>query len=361
MRFVAPQLAALLLLVPIYLHAADAPLPAVTVQTVAETELTPSFRLVGRVEATARVDLTARVSGLLQERLFQEGRPVKKGDVLFNIERESYDIQVAQAKADLASARASLKNAQASLSRSQRLRKSNAIPKAELDSAVAARDQAKAQVMKAEALLRNAQLNLSYTTISSPIDGHIGKANLSIGNLVGPNTGALATVVSMDPIYVSLAVSEKLMIEARRQGIRLEAPPVAPSLTLADGSEYAHAGEFNFVSPEVDQNTDTITVRATFPNPDGVLLPGEFVSVSVKHKNPTPVIAIPQAAIQKDREGYFVLAVDRENQVSIRRVNVGEQNNGLWIVSTGLMVGDRIVTEGIQKARPGSTVNAVEQ
>ncbi len=336
------------------------PLPAVVVQQVSESELKQSFRMVGRIEAAAKVDLLARVSGFLEQRMFTEGKKVVAGESLFLIEPATYEIAMQQAEAELAGARAGLKNASAQLTRNQTLRKRGAVSQSQLDLSTAERDQARASVLKAEAGLRAAQLDLDYTLVKSPIAGRIGKAHYSNGNLVGPNTGKLATVVQLDPIYVELSVSEKDMLQARRDGLVMDNPPVAPSLELSDGSTYAHPGEFNFVNPEVDTNTDTIRVRATFPNPGGVLLPGQFVHVLVQSKQPETVLSVPQSAVQKDREGFFVLTVDRDNTVELRRVRMGEQFEGRWRVQHGLLKGERVIIEGLQKARAGSVVKPVE-
>lgn len=336
------------------------PAPAVIVEQVSETELKQAFRMVGRIEATAKVDLLARVSGFLEQRMFTEGTFIEADSPLFQIERAPYEIAHQQAEAELASARAALKNAEAELSRNRTLKRRGAVSQSQLDLKVAERDQARANVLKAEAGLRSAQLDLDYTLVRSPISGRIGKARYSNGNLVGPNSESLATVVQLDPIYVELSVSEKDMIQARRDGMDLDNPPVAPRLELSDGSDYGRQGQFDFVNPEVDTNTDTIRVRASFPNPDGILLPGQFVHVTVETKQPEVVVSVPQAAVQRDREGFFVLALDRDNKVEIRRVKVGEQFEGRWRIQHGLLKGERIIIEGLQKARPGSIVNPVE-
>jgi membrane fusion protein (multidrug efflux system) len=158
-----------------------------------------------------------------------------------------------------------------------------------------------------------------------------------------------------------MAVSEKLMLDARRKGIDLDNPPVAPRLMLSDGSVYEQAGSFDFISPEVDRNTDTITLRANFPNPNYILLPGEFVHVEIKRKQSETGIQIPQSAVQRDREGYFVLLVNNENSVVMTRVEMGPQIEGKWQVLNGLSVGDQVITEGLQKVKPGIPVNAVEE
>lgn len=355
-------LAALVMSAAASLAGADTspPAPAVIVEQVSETELKQAFRMVGRVEATAKVDLLARVSGFLEQRMFTEGTFIDANKPLFQIERAPYEIAHQQAEAELASAQAALKNADAELRRNRTLKQRGAVSQSQLDLKVAERDQARANVLKAEAGLRKAQLDLDYTLVRSPISGQIGKARYSNGNLVGPNSESLATVVQLDPIYVELSVSEKDMIQARREGINLDNPPVAPRLELSDGSDYEMDGQFDFVNPEVDTNTDTIRVRASFPNPKGILLPGQFVHVTIETKQPKIVVSVPQAAVQKDREGFFVLTVDRDNKVEIRRIKVGDQFNGRWQIQHGLLKGERIIIEGLQKARPGSVVKPVE-
>jgi membrane fusion protein (multidrug efflux system) len=335
-------------------------LPGVVVTTVEKSNLTPVFSVVGRIEATERVELLPRVSGYIEERLFTEGGSVTKGQLLFRIEKAPYKIALQQAQADLAGARAGLKNSEAELTRMQQLRKKSAVSKSDLELAEANRDQNKAQVMLAQAGLDNANLNLSYTEIKSPIDGRIGQANFSVGNLISPNTTTLATVVTTDPIYVELHISEKVMIEARRNGLNTNQAPNAPTLKLSDGSAYSEQGTFTFISPEVNRNTDTLMIRVAFPNKEGLLLPGEFVQVQIEKKNQKAAVAIPQSAVQKNSENYYVLVVDKENKVEVRPVQLGRQQQGQWEVKTGLLIGERIIVEGLQKVRPGAEVSPVE-
>jgi membrane fusion protein (multidrug efflux system) len=336
-------------------------LPSVVVAPVEKRDVTPRFNHVGRVEAVDTVDIRARVSGFLELRNFEEGAIVKKTDLLFLIEQGTYQVAVDQRKADLAKADAVLKNAAITRIRKEKLKRNDFASQSALDAAMADEASAKAQVMQARAALRQADLDLSYTMITSPIGGRISRAKYSVGNLVEPSSDPLARVTTLDPVYVTIAVSEKLLIQARRQGFDLKNPRFAPMLELSDGSKYEHRGEFNYVDTAVNQATDTLLLRAAFPNPSHVLVPGEFVRVVVESKQTERALVVPQAAVQRDREGHFVLTVDRENKVRVRRVSLGDQVDQVWIVKDGLTEGDRIIVQGLQKVRAGGQVNAVEK
>ena len=216
-------------------------------------------------------------------------------------------------------------------------------------------------MQQAQAALRRARLDLSYTEVVSPIAGQISRAAYSVGSFVRPGrTGALATVTSTDPIHVTIAVPEKDLIEARRQGIDLENPPVAPSLLLSDGNVYEHAGEFDYLDPSVDQATDTLLARAVFPNPEGVLLPGQFVTVIVRQKQRCRRWSSPRPRCRRTSRGHFVLVVDRAGRAGIRRIVLDEQTGTDWIVSEGIAEGERVVVQGLQKIRSDMVVNPVE-
>ncbi len=333
--------------------------PSVVVTEAAERDITPQFSYVGRIEPFERVELRARVEGFLEQRNFREGSEIAEGDVLFVIEKAPYEVVVRQREADLVGANATLENASANFERQQTLVERGTVSEATLDESRAALGTSRAQVLQAEAALESAKLDLSYTEVTSPVEGRISRARYSVGNLVGPNSEPLATVTKVDPIYVEINVSEKDLVEARRQGIDLEDPPVAPSLVLSDGSDYPHSGEFDYLDPEVSQSTDTVTARAVFPNPERLLLPGQFVTVIVKQKDPVSAIMVPQSAVQRDQVGYFVLVVDRADKVEQRRVEVGNQVGTDWVVSNGVTVGERIITQGLQKVRPEMVVNPV--
>ena len=333
--------------------------PSVVVAPVARRDVTPSFVYVGRVEAAETVDLVARVEGFLERRGFREGADVGKGDLLFLIEQAPYRIAVEQREADLAGAQATLDNARGDFERKQSLVERGTLAPSSLDEARAALGAARAVVQQAQAALRRARLDLSYTEVTSPIAGRVSRAAFSVGSFVRPNGGVLATVTSIDPVHVTIAVPERDLIEARRQGIDIEDPPVAPSLRLSDGSDYEPPGDFDYLAPAVDRATDTVLARAVFPNPDGVLLPGQFVTVIVREKQPLSTLVIPQAAVQRDRRGRFVLVVDRANRAEVRRVTLGDRTGTDWIVSDGLAEGERVVVQGLQKIRPNMAVRPV--
>ena len=336
------------------------PPPSVVVQAVQEKDVTPEFTYVGRVVAYDTVDVRARIQGVIEARNFTEGRIVEKGQLLFSIEHAPYTVVVDQRKAELASAQATLTNAKADFARKESLQGRNVVSEASVDEARAAKLTAEANVQKARAALRAAELDLSYTQIKSPIKGRISTAKYSVGNLVSNSSEPLARVVSVDPIYVTIGISEKQLIEARKRGIDLKNPPVAPSLRLSDGSDYNQPGAFNYLSPEVNQSTDTITARAEFPNPEGILLPGQFVTVVVRPKQTVKSIVVPQVAVQRDSQGYFVLVIDRENKVEVRRIQAERQVETDWVVSNGLATGERVIIDGIQKVRPAMVVKPVK-
>ena len=339
--------------------ASESPRPSVLVAEADTRDIAGENHFVGRAEALKKVDLIPRVQGELTSWDFVEGGLVEKGQVLFRIEKAAYEIAVEQSKASVARAKARLKNALAELKRARSLRRQNAVSEADLDAAIANEASAQAELMAEQARLKKAQLDLSYTDIRSPISGRISRTNVNAGNLVGPETGTLATVTSSDPIYVTIQVSEKLLINARKRGINMANPPATPLLTLADGSAYEHEGYFDYMDTQVKPSTDTLMVRAVFPNPDQVLVPGQYVKVTARQKEPVKRLVVPQAAMQVDQKGYYVLVVNSADVVEQRRVTVGDQVGDQWIVNEGLAQGERVIVQGVQKVKPDSKVNPV--
>jgi membrane fusion protein (multidrug efflux system) len=335
--------------------AATAPPPAVTVISVQPTEVTPGFAFNGRVVAIDQVQLRARVTGFLEKRLFEEGADVKAGDLLFVIEKAPYQAVVDQRQAEFASAEANRANTEVQLRRGEELVKNKNIPQAEVDARRAADEMAAAQILEARAALEQAQINLGYTELHAPIAGRIGRADLSVGNLVGPDTGVLATIVSQDPIYVTFPVSQRQLLAHRGE----RGAPVV-RVTLPDGTLYDRPGKLNFLDVQVDPGTDTVTVRAELPNPERVLVDGQFVGVQVERGEPEQVLTVPQASLQLDQAGPYVLVVGGDSKVEVRRVTLGAPDGAQVVVQTGLQTGDRVIVDGIQKVRPGMAVAATE-
>ncbi len=339
--------------------AASASPPAVTVVTTRLADVTPAFGFNGRVVAEDTVDLRARVAGFLQKRLFEEGADVKAGELLFVIEKDTYQAVVEQRQAELASAEANRANTAVSLQRGEELVKNKNIPQAEVDQRRAADQMAAASILQAQAALKEAQINLGYTDITAPLAGRIGRASVSVGNLVGPDSGVLATIVSQDPIYVTFPVSQRQLLEYRRNQGGSGQPPVV-RIGLPDDTLYPHPGSLNFLDIQVDAGTDTVTVRAVLPNPDRVLVDGQFVSVKVEAGAPERRLTVPQAALQIDQAGPYVLVVDGDDKVEARRVKLGPSEGTQAVIEDGLKEGERVIVEGIQKVRPGMVVAATE-
>ncbi|MBV8187995.1 MAG: efflux RND transporter periplasmic adaptor subunit [Alphaproteobacteria bacterium] len=337
---------------------AQGPTPAVIVASATPRSITRSATHVGRAQAIKTVNLVARVSGFLQRQAFADGQQVRTGDLLFAIEPDSFKAAVAQAEATLAKAQAVEKNAALTLQRSQELVRTNAVPQSTVDQNVADRDSARADVLAAQASLDQAKINLGYTEVRAPIDGRIGRILVSVGNYVGPTAGTLATIVTQDPIYVFFPVSTQQFIEYKqRVADRSDGPTTAVvRLKLPSGQYYPHTGPIDFYDIQTNRGTDTLTVRAQLPNPDGWLLDGQIVDVTVEVGQPKQVLTIPQAALQLDRSGSYVLVVDDDDKVVQRRVTLGATEGSEVVVEQGLQAGERVIVEGVQKVHAGQKV-----
>ncbi|MFY2822868.1 efflux RND transporter periplasmic adaptor subunit [Ruegeria sp. MALMAid1280] len=338
----------------------DAP-PSVMVAPATLENLQKQDRFVGRVVADQSVDLQARVEGFLEEVNFTEGGTVAKGDMLFRIEKKKYAASVASAQAALKSAQASAQLDKAALDRQQELFDKGDIPQAVLDTALATYAAGQAAVDEAQADLNIAQIELDYTEILSPLDGRIGLSAVDAGNLVSSDTGVLATVTNVDPILVSFYVSEPVLLRERRKGrITPGDIKLTTDIKLADGATYSTPGNVIFVGDSVSQDTDTIELRASFANPDGVLIPGQFVTVSLTGSEDPKVLTVPRNAVQFDKQGYFVFSVDGDSKVHRQDIEIGTQTATRTQVTSGLSEGDRVVVQGLQKIHDGLVVKAVD-
>ncbi len=336
-----------------------APPPAVTVKAVVNRPVTDTGAYIGRVVPIERVEVVARVPGFIEQRNFTEGQIVKKGELLFRIEQDTYKASVDQQAANLAKAKANEVNANLQLERNQALIKSQAVPQATIDQLAAAEQGAKADILQAQALLEQAQINLGYTEIRSPIDGKIGIAKFTVGNLVQPSSGPIATIVSQDPIYVTFQPSEADVLAYKRWLAQTDrkSPHLTVHIRLPDGTIYPHPGLTNFLDVQVQPDTDTVTVRAQLPNSDGLLIPGGVVGVVVDRGTPVESLLVPQSAVLLDQAGHYVLVVDDAKKVEQRRVTTGIEQGRDIVITQGLKAGEIVIVEGVQKVRPGQVVS----
>lgn len=344
--------------------------PAVGIIKVGAQPVTPSSEFVGRVQAIERVNLVARVSAFLERRQFTEGAEVKKGELLYRLEQEPFQADVQAKQAAIAQVRAQLQNAGTILTRQRALMSSPAGQQARVDDATANQQALSAQLAGAQAQLRLAEINLGYTEIRAPIDGKIGRTAVTVGNVVGPGSGVLATVVSQDPMYVVFPVSARTALELRERYRARSAAVI--KVKLPDGRLYAQAGALDFVDNTVTGTTDTITMRGVLPNPPIAggaaagpgagaevtreLVDGALVTVVVQDAQPVMALAVPRAAVLSDQSGDYVYTLDGENKVVQSRIKIGQSLPTTAIVASGLTAGDSVIVEGIQRVRPGLLV-----
>jgi membrane fusion protein, multidrug efflux system len=345
-------------------HAADAPAPAVTVMPIQVKNVAPTYSYIGRVQAIQSVALIARVQAFVEKIDFQEGGMVKKGQLLFELQKGPYQAALEAARAALQKAEANQRIAELTYERDSSLGHGSVISQQQIDTDLANRDAATADVMSARANLETAAINLSYTSIVSPIDGRIGKAAYTQGNLVGSggNTGPLATVVQVDPIRVVFSVADREIVDALQRTHETSAKiasTLSLGLVLPNGKPYAQNGEIEFIDNQVDSATGTVAVWGRFANPEGLLIPGGFATVDVRRAQPEERPVVPVQAVQDDKSGRFVLLVGPDNKVSQRPITVGAQIGQTWIVNSGLKGGEDVIVEGVQKVHPGEVVNPV--
>ena len=328
--------------------------PAVLVVPAETRPLGRQAEFIGRVEAIEKVEIRARVQGFLVEQRFEAGAQVKKGQLLFTIEREPFEAALAQRKAQLAAAEATLKNAAAQLERYKTLESRQVASQAQLDVNVAEEARARASVMEAKAAIQDAEIKLSYTEIKSPIDGRVGREAVTPGNLVSPETGVLTTVVRTDEMHVLFPVTQAELIKARRE---TKVEKLSVKARLADGSFLPQSGKMDFLDVLVDPRTDGQLVRAVFPNPDGMLTDGQTVRVTIEQTAPKEFTVVPLAAVATDQAGRFLYVVNKDDVVEERRLKLGMERDGLAAVSEGVAAGERVIVQGQQRVKPGAKVN----
>ena len=342
------------------LIAAAPPPPAVLVQTIAVKDVAPADTFVGQVQAIQSVTVVARVQAYLDKIDFKEGGTVAPGQLLFELQKAPYEAAVLQAQGALSRAQAMESNAQMNLDRDNGAGPL-AITRQQIQQDSAARDEAAGQLASAKGALQAAELNLSYCTIHSPIAGRIGRAQVTEGNLVGPTTGALATIVQTNPVRVFFNVPDDELLTMEQQAGETPEQFVKAqelTLTLPDGKAYARKGKIEFLNNQVETATGTLIVWGRFDNAEGKLIPGSYVTVTMRAAKPEPRPLVAVQAVQNDAQGQFVLVVDAMNKVRQQRVSLGRQVAQMYIVDRGLTGGERVITEGVQKVHPGEVVEA---
>ena len=339
------------------------PPPAVTAIEVKAGKVPLDFEYAGRVEASKEVQVRAQASGILLRRNYVEGAEVKAGDVLFEIDPKPYEAELAKVRAQLQQAEAQLKQTTQDADRYIQLAQTGSGTEKAREDAISARDQAAASVALAQASVQVAELNLGYTTVRAPIDGITSLEQVPEGSLISTSgdAGLLTRITQRDPAHVIFSVSESEFAEGRAlleaQGVWDQATKVlSVTVMFGNGRAYSHKGVIDFASAGLDPETGTIRVRVVAPNPDRRLLPGQFVRAVVSGFVLDDAIVVPQVAVSQSAQGQTVYTIDSEGKAEIRPVELGRETQDGWVVKTGLKSGDRVITEGIIKVRPGARV-----
>ncbi len=338
--------------------AAQTPSGPVPVGTVAarQESIEKTMDFVGRVEAIQRVDVRARVSGWLEEVLFKDGQKVQKGTPLYRIEPGQFQAAVGQAQGALMRSKASQDLTAIQLDRAEELLRKAAGTAVTRDQARASDEQAKGQILSDQSALQTAQINLDYTSIVSPIAGQVGRTLVTVGNVVGPDSGVLTTIVSIDPMYVTFPVSQREFLRTQ-QADKGNIGRIKIRIRFVDGTEYPDLGQADFINVSVDRATDTVLVRGTVPNRNGTLLDGQFVRVQLQLGEAQKKILVPQAALLADQGGVYVFVVE-DGKAVVRRVKPGGANGTDVVIDEGLAGGEQVIVDGLQSLRPGLAVTA---
>jgi RND family efflux transporter MFP subunit len=351
-------------------------IPDVEVVRVQQQDVPIVHEWIGTFDGLVNADVRAQVTGYLLKQGYHEGDFVKKGQLLFQIDPRPFQAALDQAEGQLAQAKAQLANAEAVQTRTELdvkrytpLAKEQAAPQQDLDNsiqnnlaALASVETANAQIKTSEAAVQTARINLGFTRLIAPIDGIAGQAQLQVGALVGPGSGAVTSVSTVDPIKVYFTVGEPQYLAFRKRfpteaSTRADEKTLRIELVLADGSTYPHLGSFDFADRQVDVSTGAIRIAALFPNTNNILRPGGYAKVRVVIDTQHDALLVPQRAVSELQGGYQVAVVDSDNKIAIRRVTVGVQTDNRWVISDGLKPGDLVVVEGTQKVHSGLRVN----
>ncbi|QIP05792.1 efflux RND transporter periplasmic adaptor subunit [Bradyrhizobium symbiodeficiens] len=366
---IALGLAALSTIAPAEAQVGQARPPAVGVMEAVRRPITESNDFMGRIESPHRVSVVARVTAFLEKRYYIEGSEVKAGDLLYQLERGPFEADLAAKKAQVAQLQAMLTDARLTTDRARTLLGGPAGQQSTYDAALANQQSLEAQVQAAQAQVDLSRINLDYTEVRSPIDGQIGRTAVSEGNVVSPGSGALTTIVSQDPMYVTFPVSVREVLALRdRSVIGGGFKAVVIRIRLPDGRVYDQVGKLDFVNNTIAQNTDTIMLRGTIPNPvlkdksgdpltERELTDNEFVSVLLEGAEPVEVVAIPRSAVMSDQQGDYVFLLGADDKVEQRRIQLGQSTPTVASVTSGLSPGEKVIVEGLQRVRPGQPVS----
>ena len=329
--------------------------PNVVVQQIEENNVIRTFDAPGRVVSKYQVSIMARISGYLQKSFFKEGDYVKAGETLFLIEPAEYQNASNVAGANIQNIKAQLAYANKQLARAEELVRQDYIAKAKYDEILANRDALKAQLSAAQSNYKDTNRNLSYTRVKAPVDGRIGIIDVTVGNYVTPSSGSLTTINSTNPIYVTFPLSSEDYAAISSIDKKADARRKV-ELFFQNGDKYELNGVQDFLDNKVDQTTGTVTLRATFQNPNNKLLHGEFVNVRLFANNPVKVPVVPIVAVQENQEGKYVYTIDNKGLPKLTYIKTQGQSGDNWIVKDGLKYGDKVIVEGILKVTPGSPV-----
>lgn len=361
-RVLRPALTTLLLALPAAALAQERPLPSVTVETVIPQDFTLKTRLPGRIKASTVAEVRPQVSGILRERLFEEGSRVEADQPLYKIEDENYAAAVASAKAAVAQAQASYDHAIIEADRAAGLFARGSGSAAQRDNTQATRNRTEAALQMAKAQLTSAEIDFERTTINAPISGVIGFSQTTPGALVAAQqANPLTTIRTLDPIYVDVTQSATDLMRWNSDGASSARDEgLTASMILPDGTTYAHKGELKAAEPQVAPTTGMVTLRISFPNPDQLLLPGLYVEVELPQTETKDAILIPQSAVMRNAKGEAFTWIVEDGKVAIRPVTILTNSGNDWVTTSGLKAGDKVITSGFQKAAPGAAVQVVE-